>query len=221
MDTEGGGDGRQRGERAGAPCLSAEDGHLPDAGPPREFAGGPPQRQTVCLDCVVGVHGPNTAPHPGQTQGVLLARPAPPPGQGFRYGAPTMPKDERTFGERLRELREREGISQRELAKRSGETKSTIDRIENGGQVPGVDKAQALADALGVDIAVLTGRAPPPVDVEAIIREFEAAEEARPMIRPTEPELQWLRSLDLVWRIIPPSVEMMRAFIDGKRRAGI
>ncbi len=61
-----------------------------------------------------------------------------------------------TFGERLRQLREARGWSQRELAERSGVPYFTIYRCERGTHdEPRVGMAAKLARALGVSLDVL------------------------------------------------------------------
>ena len=57
---------------------------------------------------------------------------------------------------RLEELREARGLSQAELARRSGVPQSTISRIEAGetGSIT-LGNLERLADALGVNAAVL------------------------------------------------------------------
>lgn len=53
---------------------------------------------------------------------------------------------------RIRELRDAEGWSLKELERRSGVDRGTIWRVEQGRQSPSVDKAAALAKALGVSL---------------------------------------------------------------------
>jgi transcriptional regulator with XRE-family HTH domain len=57
---------------------------------------------------------------------------------------------------RLKEFREGKGLSQAELARRSGVSQSTISRIE-AGETGGISLAnlEGLADALGVNAALL------------------------------------------------------------------
>jgi transcriptional regulator with XRE-family HTH domain len=55
------------------------------------------------------------------------------------------------FAERLREVRERAGVTQYRLAKLSGLTKQTVSRLELGLSQPAWDTVQLLAAALGVD----------------------------------------------------------------------
>lgn len=56
-------------------------------------------------------------------------------------------KDE--FGANLRAARARADMSQEQLAAKSGLSASSIIGYENGSMVPGVDKAYAIALALG------------------------------------------------------------------------
>jgi transcriptional regulator with XRE-family HTH domain len=57
----------------------------------------------------------------------------------------------RAFGERLRELRAREEISQDGLAHTSGIHSTSIGRIERGGREPRLTTILRLAHGLGVD----------------------------------------------------------------------
>jgi transcriptional regulator with XRE-family HTH domain len=56
---------------------------------------------------------------------------------------------------RLRGVRERKALSQRELAERSGVNRVTIARIEAGLQEPHPRTTRRLAEALGVEPAEL------------------------------------------------------------------
>ena len=56
---------------------------------------------------------------------------------------------------RLREMREGKGMTQTQLAEKSGIPQATIWRIESGTQRIDLRVLEALADALGVDAALL------------------------------------------------------------------
>lgn len=77
-----------------------------------------------------------------------------------------MHKDERSFGQRLREARIRAGLSQSELEERSGIPKARLSRYENGHVAPSIQTLERLAAALGVSEASLLG------DQRAILEEF-------------------------------------------------
>lgn len=57
----------------------------------------------------------------------------------------------RAFGDRMRELRAREGVSQDGLAHTSGIHPTSIGRIERGGREPRLTTILKLADGLGVE----------------------------------------------------------------------
>jgi transcriptional regulator with XRE-family HTH domain len=57
----------------------------------------------------------------------------------------------RAFGQRMRELRDREGVSQDNLARESGIHSTSIGRIERGGREPRLTTILKLADGLGVE----------------------------------------------------------------------
>ncbi len=77
-----------------------------------------------------------------------------------------MQKDEKSFGQRLREARIRAGLSQSELEERSGIPKARLSRYENGHVAPSIQTLERLAAALGVSEASLLG------DQRAILEEF-------------------------------------------------
>jgi transcriptional regulator with XRE-family HTH domain len=82
-------------------------------------------------------------------------------------------KDERTFGERLRETRVRAGLSQSDLEEISGIPKARLSRYENGHVAPSIQTLERLAAALNVSEASLLG------DPRAILEEFFAVLEVR------------------------------------------
>jgi DNA-binding XRE family transcriptional regulator len=63
--------------------------------------------------------------------------------------------DLKAFGARLKELREMAGLSQKELAEKAGLSQKAVSHWELGSREPGLFAAQALAEALGVDLPAL------------------------------------------------------------------
>lgn len=61
-------------------------------------------------------------------------------------------------GAKLREVRESQGLDQRTLAKLAGISFAFVSQLENKGNVPTVNKAFRLADALKVSIYAITTR---------------------------------------------------------------
>ena len=61
------------------------------------------------------------------------------------------------FGERLRALRKNSGLTQQQLAEKSGFTASVIARYEAGGSLPRPQALEKLAAALGVPVSDLDG----------------------------------------------------------------
>jgi transcriptional regulator with XRE-family HTH domain len=57
----------------------------------------------------------------------------------------------RAFGDRMRELRAREGVSQDDLAHASGIHSTSVGRIERGGREPRLRTILRLAHGLGVE----------------------------------------------------------------------
>lgn len=62
------------------------------------------------------------------------------------------------FGDRMRELREREGVSQDRLAHDSGIHSTSVGRIERGGREPRLTTILRLAHGLGVEPGELVDR---------------------------------------------------------------
>jgi transcriptional regulator with XRE-family HTH domain len=71
------------------------------------------------------------------------------------------------FAGRLREERERAGLSQRQLAERVGCHYMTISMLERGTQEPAWPLVLAIADALGLTCEALRGTAEPTVKSSA------------------------------------------------------
>lgn len=59
-----------------------------------------------------------------------------------------------TFGERLKQLRERAGLSQAALAAQVGISTRQISRLETNAQIPTWPTVQAIAKVLGVSCEV-------------------------------------------------------------------
>lgn len=80
------------------------------------------------------------------------------------------------LGSRIKDLREKEGISQESLAKTVGSTGATISEIESGKRAPRVKLLIAIADHFGVSADYLLGRAVHAEDLPDDLRElFELA----------------------------------------------
>ncbi|MGH3979827.1 MAG: helix-turn-helix domain-containing protein [Pseudonocardiaceae bacterium] len=58
------------------------------------------------------------------------------------------------LGRRVRELREQQGLSQTELAKRAAMTQPAVARFEAGGTVPTLPVLERLARSLGAELTV-------------------------------------------------------------------
>lgn len=58
------------------------------------------------------------------------------------------------LGMRVRELREAAGLSQSELARRTGTRQPNIARLETGGGIPKLETLQRIAGALGMELEV-------------------------------------------------------------------
>ena len=59
------------------------------------------------------------------------------------------------FGQRVRELRTRQGFSQEAFADKCGFVRTYMSRIETGTANPSLDAAKVLADGLGMTLSEL------------------------------------------------------------------
>jgi transcriptional regulator with XRE-family HTH domain len=64
-----------------------------------------------------------------------------------------------SFGTRVKQLREAQGISIRHLAKRAGVSKSSLSKIEAGDQVAGLEASERIAAGLGLTLWQILGGA--------------------------------------------------------------
>src|SRR5262245_46152789 len=90
-----------------------------------------------------------------------------------KIGAVTLDQggnDMATFAEKLKQLREKAGMSQGELAERAGLTRQAVSRLEGADNEPGWRTVQRLARALGLDC-----------------RAFEDADIVMPTVEPKKP----------------------------------
>lgn len=80
------------------------------------------------------------------------------------------------FPQRLQALREKRGLSQEELAKRSGLQPTAISHFETGTRKPSFDNLRRLADALETTVDYLMGRTNDPAAVvtegDQLFRDF-------------------------------------------------
>ncbi len=63
-----------------------------------------------------------------------------------------------TFAERLKKMRKKRGLTQKELAKKFNLTKSSFSSYENGNNYPQCDKLIKMADFFEVSVDYLLGR---------------------------------------------------------------
>jgi len=103
------------------------------------------------------------------------------------------------FASMLKYLREREGLSQRELAAKVGLSASTIGMYESGKRRPRPEEEELLADFFNVDLNILRGRRIDESTAEekiASIKEQTEAKEIYDKYKTLSPEKQALvRSL--------------------------
>ena len=94
---------------------------------------------------------------------------------GAAYNLPEWKKGEdgTVFGETLKTLRRKAGLSQEELAARMNVVRQTISKWENNLSMPDVDQLVALSGVLGVPVGTLTGAPTPEPDRADIEKQLE------------------------------------------------
>ncbi|CAN5892334.1 hypothetical protein BH23ACT5_BH23ACT5_13560 [soil metagenome] len=99
--------------------------------------------------------------------------------------------DSLTFGRRLRHHRKQVGLTLTELGERVGRPAPFLSMLENGKRRPQPDQIGALADALGVDVGVLTDPEPPTrraqleIELERMQADARLEHLALPYVRPS------------------------------------
>ncbi|MBC6992282.1 helix-turn-helix domain-containing protein [Hymenobacter sp. BT491] len=71
------------------------------------------------------------------------------------FGAVKNPAFVKAFGERLRDLRQRKGLSQQALADEADVSRPTVQRIETGHMSATIDVLASLSRALGLSLTEL------------------------------------------------------------------
>ena len=68
-----------------------------------------------------------------------------------------MQKEEyaKTFGEHLKSLLEEKGMTQAELARRTGMTEASVSRYISGKRIPKIAQAYEMAQVIGIDMNTL------------------------------------------------------------------
>ncbi len=74
------------------------------------------------------------------------------------------------FHTRMKELRNKQGLSQKLLAEQMGCSQQSIAKWETGGATPNPDALSRLADIFSVSVDYLIGRADPMYDQEAAVK---------------------------------------------------
>ena len=87
------------------------------------------------------------------------------------------------FKDELRILRKQDGLTQAELARRLGISKSTISMYENGNREPDFETLEAFADYFNVDMNRLTGISKAPADLSDYIPSDQITKSEYSMIR--------------------------------------
>lgn len=94
-----------------------------------------------------------------------------------------------TVGERIKEARQEKGLSQEELARIIGSTKSAISRYESGKRKPNLEQLKDIARALNADIVYLiSGQTSAEVE-RGILIQAEAEAKYHAKVRFTEAEI--------------------------------
>lgn len=74
------------------------------------------------------------------------------------------------IGARIRVLREKQGLTQQELADRLQVTRQTVSNYEIGRSQPDLEMLERMTQVLGVEVSVLLGEGPAPVPARVTVR---------------------------------------------------
>ena len=112
------------------------------------------------------------------------------------------------LGERLRELRQKRGMTQRDLARLLGITDAAVGMWENNRREPDGDKLSQLASIFGVSVDYLLGHTniprpntesdPTPANLEDFLKQQEVKFYGMPLTDDEKADL--LEALKLLWR---------------------
>lgn len=88
-----------------------------------------------------------------------------------------------SLGERIKELREKRGLSQGDLAKATGLSQSTISQVEREEKDPSLSTLQKISDALSVHIAMLFASEHVHVfDLEKLKKKYDSVDKLSPYL---------------------------------------
>lgn len=125
----------------------------------------------------------------------------------------------RTFGQRLKDLRNSRGISQNELSKHIGVSKSSVNMYERDEREPGFETLEAIADFFNVNMDYLLGREPistsvnsQEIIINAQIEEGQFSASAKPTLIKFVAALNSSDSPDFPENLAKVRTEMDRTF---------
>ena len=116
-----------------------------------------------------------------------------------------------TFGQRLKDLRNSRGISQNELSKHIGVSKSSVNMYERDEREPGFETLEAIADFFNVNMDYLLGREPHIINVQVSEGLFTAS--AKPLVIKFFDALNTSDATQLPENLAKIRVEMDSAFM--------
>ncbi|HEU4471690.1 MAG TPA: helix-turn-helix transcriptional regulator [Flavisolibacter sp.] len=112
-------------------------------------------------------------------------------------------------GKKIVAVRKQKGLTQEELAEKAGITVRTIQRIESGETIPRAYTIRAIAEALELDPASITGQ---PEEMVGLIKSDRSADQLYlinllcfsylviPLVHAVIPYMAWKRANDTVYR---------------------
>lgn len=127
-----------------------------------------------------------------------------------------------TFGQRLKSLRNKRGISQNELSKHIGVSKSSVNMYERDEREPGFETLEAIADFFNVNMDYLLGRGPrittsinsQEISITAQINEKEFSASAQPTLIKFVAGVNSSEMPDCMDYLLKVRAEMDRTFTD-------
>ena len=120
------------------------------------------------------------------------------------------------IGVRLRNLRCRRGLSQRELQQKAGLMRCYISRLENGHTVPTLEILERLAGALDLPLYWLLHEAEEPAECDSTLDGISGSVRDR-----MSPENLFLRKLKSLWRRMTDYDREMLVLVAGRMAARV
>lgn len=129
--------------------------------------------------------------------------------------------DEAVLGQRIRQLREHQGLSSRALARAAGLSETYVSQIERGRETPSLKTLAKIARALGVPLGDLVdegGKAKEPVELKELLTSEETPVLYQGKALPVDTKRKVVQMLDAALSLREePKLEAVGAWHEGRQ----